>query len=172
MLLEWSEFKKQGGSMQEETAAKVYTIATYASRLETAAQEAQYLLAEKQPLPLSLRAVFGAVTSPYDLEDTRHRYSALRVLTYCLQTHNREPEVARLYLAYSEPTRFQGKDIKDLFNAFADELMALPENKPEPELRKLVEPTVGELSDMAEDLKIIGCTMNGTVISKLPPMPG
>jgi hypothetical protein len=158
--------------MREETASKVCTIATYAARFDCAAQETQYLLAEKLPLPDSLREAFAAATSPYDLIAARERYDVLRKLTYCLQIRDREPVVAQLILAHTDPggTRYQGKDIGDLFRAFADELMALPGNKQQPDLRKNLEPTAAELADMAKDFEAMGCTMNGTVIAKLPPM--
>jgi hypothetical protein len=155
--------------MQQSTSDKVNNIAHHMGCLDHDAQYAQYYLAEKQPMPKHLSAVFGWAASPCELVEAREGYREFNMLTYSLALNASEPVVAALCLAGAART-MEGRDIQTVFRQAADALMSLPANKPEPELRRHVEPDETEMADIVRELKSMGCTMNGTVLAKLPPL--
>jgi hypothetical protein len=155
--------------MQQTTADKVRNVAHHMGRLNDDAQYAQYYLAEKLPMPGNLSEVFGWAASPYDLVEARDRYSSFNMLTYSLAINAAEPVIAPLCLAAGAKV-LEGRDIRDVFRKAADELITLPQNKPDPDLRRHVEPNETEMADIMQELKSMGCTMNGTVLTKLPPL--
>ncbi|MEZ0224307.1 MAG: hypothetical protein ACAH83_07135 [Alphaproteobacteria bacterium] len=153
--------------MQDTTADKVRLVAQYVRSLNCHTQDAQYHLAEKLPLPERLSEIFGWATSPYELVEARERYNTFNMLAYSLAINAKQPDIAPLCLAGGAPG-MEGRDIKEVFCEAADALMALPQNKPNPELRKYVEPDETEMAEIVQELKSMGCTMNGTVLAKLP----